>query len=67
MALSTRLSECRPVSIPWLDAEEADPGGWSGWQEIEVQLPEAPPEELGLTDLTADSLLSEDDEGTPPA
>lgn len=55
------------MSIPWLDAEEADPGGWSGWQEIEVQLPEAPPEELGLTDLTADSLLSEDDEGTPPA
>ena len=35
-------------------AEDKDPGGWSGWKEIEVELPPLPPEEQ-LPDSLADS------------
>lgn len=37
--------------------EEQDPGGWSGWQEIEVQAPELPSEEPA----TVDEAVSEDE------
>lgn len=45
--------------VSWFDqngyAGEIDPGGWSGWQEIEVEPAELPPEEppadiLGFSD-----------------
>ena len=33
-------------------AEDVDPGGWSGWQEIEVEPPELPAEEPVLSDIS---------------
>ena len=32
--------------------EEADAGGWSGWQEIEVEPPDLPSEDPGDSSLT---------------
>lgn len=46
-----RKALCRNFKL-CTTAEDVDPGGWSGWQDIEVEPPELPAEEPALSDIS---------------